>query len=61
MVRIGSGTVILTRKCISGPMGGKRTGKEAWSWQGLSRPTDGVVGLEQKHGLETVYHGLWTV
>ena len=37
------------------------TGTEAWSWQGLARPLDGVVRLGQKNGLEMVYHGLWTI
>ena len=29
--------------------------------EGLSRPVDGVKRLGQKHGLGTVYHGIWKV
>ena len=39
----------------------RETGTEAWSWNSLSRPNDGVGRLGQKHGVETVYHGQGTV
>ena len=35
------------------------TGREAWSWNGLSWPRDDLGKPGQKHGLEMVYQGVW--
>ena len=35
------------------------TGREAWSWNDLSRPRDDIGRLGQKHGLGMVYHSVW--